>query len=847
MAEADLLVRTPVGRYSAPKGDPGWFGPDSVAWQVHADLASMLVGGLSALMLQTLHPLVMQGVDEHSNYRQDPFGRLQRTAEFIAGTTYGGDELAGTLVRRVRSIHAGVRGEARIAGMGRYRASDPALLTYVHVTEVWSFLAAHQRYSGHPLLVAEKNRYLGEMSVVAERLGARDVPVTTTDMRGYLRRVRPTLVGTEVARRTVRYLTGSPFGSGVAERYAYATPYRTRPPGGDSAHRRAASRHRPVTDPRGRHGPHGTVSAALPAPGVPLPHVLREYSFIADSRRGALVGPRGDLVWMCAPAWQDDAVFSAMIGGRGHYTVAPADPWFVWGGYYEPRSLIFRSHWVSDRGVVECREALSYPGDPHRAVILRRVMASDTPVKLRVELNPRAGFGASALRHLRCEGGVWTGRTGPLRLRWMGGEGAHVDADGALVLELPLRRGRAHDFVLEVSDEALPSDLPDADALWSETENTWATLATDCSQAAAPRDAEQALAVLQGLTCPGGGMVAAPTMSLPERAEAGRNYDYRYSWIRDQCYAGLAAASLGSHPLVSDAVSFVTERLLEDGPRLAPAYTTAGAPVPDERRLRGLRGYPGGSVKAGNWVNGQFQLDALGESLKLMAAAARNDLLTSEARKAVDVAVKAIRSRWKQPDAGIWEVEPDWWAQSRLECVAGLRSVAATGLIFDAGTSAECETLADRILTEVGRRCTHPSGRWQRSPDDERVDASLVLPPVRGAVGAADPRTVATYHAVRDDLARDGYLYRFRQDLRPLHEAEGAFLLCGFMMVLAALQQGDRVEAWRWFERNRAACGSPGLLAEEYDVQQRQLRGNIPQAFVHAILLESSVELGKAS
>ncbi|MHB1987074.1 MAG: glycoside hydrolase family 15 protein [Acidimicrobiales bacterium] len=580
--------------------------------------------------------------------------------------------------------------------------------------------------------------------------------------------------------------------------------------------------------------------------GTPLPHALREYSLLADSRRGALIGPRGDVSFMCAPSWHDDAVFSALIGGRGSFTIAPADPWFVWGGYYEERSLIFRSRWVTDRGVVECREALAFPGDAHRAILLRRVLPIDAPARLRVTLDPRAGFGRSSIRGLERTNGVWNGRSGSLRLRFMGAPDASYEPESGLVTEISLGRRQSYDFVVELSDVSLPTELPDADELWAATASAWADVTGDCSESVAPRDAEHAVAILRGLTQPGGGMVAAATTSLPERAEAGRNYDYRYAWIRDQCYAGLAAATLGPHPLVADAIAFVSARLLEDGGALEPAYTIDGEKVPKERNLRGLRGYPGGSDKTGNWVNGQFQLDALGESLQLFAAAAGTGQLSTEARRATDVAVRAIAARWKTPDSGIWELAPDWWTHSRLECIAGLRSIASPGLMIDASQAARCEALADKILAEVGRRCTHPTGRWQRSPTDERVDASLLLPPVRGGLPAGDTRTVGTYRAVHDELGRDGYVYRFRQDGRPLHEAEGAFLLCGFMMSLASLQQGDIIRAIRLFERNRAGCGSPGLFAEEYDVQQRQLRGNLPQAFVHALLLETSMALARA-
>jgi GH15 family glucan-1,4-alpha-glucosidase len=284
----------------------------------------------------------------------------------------------------------------------------------------------------------------------------------------------------------------------------------------------------------------------------------------------------------------------------------------------------------------------------------------------------------------------------------------------------------------------------------------------------------------------------------------------------------------------------VTARLLEDGPALKPAYTAGGGRVPAERSLD-LPGYPGGADKAGNWVNRQFQLDAFGEALQLLAAAGRLGRLSPEGLEAAQVAVDAIGKRWQETDAGIWEVGNRAWTHSRLSCVAGLRAVAA---LPQAGTGfGDCPALADMIVAAASREATHPDGYWQRAPGDPRPDAALMLPPVRGALPAADPRTLATLAAVRDQLASEEFVYRFRHDQRPLGDAEGAFLLCGFIMALAENQQGNDVSALRYFERNRAACGPPGLLSEEYDVGQRQLRGNLPQAFVHALLLESAARL----
>jgi GH15 family glucan-1,4-alpha-glucosidase len=568
-------------------------------------------------------------------------------------------------------------------------------------------------------------------------------------------------------------------------------------------------------------------------------HVLSEYALLADGERGILVGPRGDFAWMCAPRWDSDAVFSTLIGGAGVYAVTPAEPSFVWGGYYEPGTLIWRSRWVTTTQEIECREALSMPGDPHTAVALRRILAIDGDTRVRVFLDPRAGFGQHRPRQDSRRNGVWTARCGPLYLRWSGIPATARRRGGGLHAMITVPAGRHHDLVLEISDRPLREGPADPDLAWPATETAWEQAVPQLPGTIADRDARHAYAVMRGLTSSGGGMAAAATMSLPERAEEGRNYDYRYAWIRDQCFAGQAVAAAGPYPLLDSAVGFVTERILADGPQLKPAYTVSGGPVPDERRLH-LPGYPGSSAKVGNWVNKQFQLDAFGETLMLLAAAARHDRLDQDHWRAVEVAVAAIRERHRDPDAGIWELGEHRWAHSRLTCVAGLRAAAA---VAPAGRGAAWSGFADALLAEVTADCLHPSGRWQRAPDDDRADAALLFPALRAAMPADDPRALATLDAVHAELGCDGYMYRYRPDERPLGAAEGAFLLCGFATALALHQQGREVEAARWFERNRASCGPAGLLTEEYDITQRQVRGNVPQAFVHALLLESAHRL----
>jgi hypothetical protein len=573
------------------------------------------------------------------------------------------------------------------------------------------------------------------------------------------------------------------------------------------------------------------------------PHVLRGYALLADGERGVLLGPRGDCCWMCLPRWDSPAVFNSLLGGKGAYVVSPDHPRFVWGGQYEERSLIWRSRWVTTSGVVESRDALVFPGNPHTAVLLRRIRAADQPCRMRVMLDVRAGFGVDRIDGLSLDDGVWTGRSGSLRFRWFGAGDAQRCDDGSLRALIEVTPGEDHDLVLEVSDRELPKDLAQPSVAWRNTEHAWAQAVPAFTGTLADLDVQSAYAVLRGLTSSGGGMVAAATMSLPERAEQGRNYDYRYCWIRDQCLAGQAVAAAGSYPLLDDSVRFVSERVVEDGPGLKPAYGVTGDAVPAEKGVD-LPGYPGATVKTGNWVTSQFQLDPFGEALLLLAAAARLDRLDSMHWRAVRTLVRAIEEKWQQPDAGIWEVDDRRWAHSRLICAAGLRQISNAA---PREQGAQWQRLADVLIADTDANCLHPSGRWQRAPDDSRIDAALLLPLIRGAIPVRDPRSIATLEAVRAELGRDGFVYRFRPDERPLGEAEGAFLLCGFMMALADHQQGNDLAAVRWFERNRTACGPPGLFAEEFDIGQRQLRGNLPQAFVHALLFETAHRLAGSS
>ena len=333
----------------------------------------------------------------------------------------------------------------------------------------------------------------------------------------------------------------------------------------------------------------------------------------------------------------------------------------------------------------------------------------------------------------------------------------------------------------------------------------------------APRDARHACAVLRGLTSAGGGMVAAATTSLPERAEQGRNYDYRYAWIRDQCYAGQAAAAAGPDALLDNAVRFVTRAAARGRPRSSnPAYTVTAERSPTSGGCD-LPGYPGGSDIVGNWVNKQFQLDAFGEALLLLAAADRHDRLDADGWRAAGSRSTRSRNAGTEPDAGIWEIEPpalDAQPPDLRRRPARRGRAAARRPAAGDGPGWPHASLAGHR-----RRRVHPVGRWQRAPDDSRVDAALLLPAIRGAAAAGRPA-----HA--GDAAR-----RTQPSSPRTVTPTGSGMTSGRWATPRArsccagsswrwhcTSRASEIDAARWFERNRAACGPPGLFAEEYDV-----------------------------
>ena len=431
--------------------------------------------------------------------------------------------------------------------------------------------------------------------------------------------------------------------------------------------------------------------------------------------------------------------------------------------------LIWRSRWVTNDGIIECREALAFPGDPHRAVLLRRIIARRGHGAVSVALDPRAGFGrhrAAAASHRTTR--HWTaGRrrctcAGPATRAAPAPGQTGTGADWPLTLML----GRARTTTWSWRSRPPVRDRPpDPSLAWTPPSGLGARRSRAGAAAPPPRDARHAYAVLRGLTSAGGGMVAAATTSLPERAEAGRNYDYRYVWIRDQCYAGQAVAAAGADPLLDDAVRFVTDRLLDHGPELSPAYTVDGGAGPRPAHARPAR-LPG-RHRHGRQL-GQPAVPA--RRLRRGAAAVRRRRRGTTASTPTPGGRPDRRRRHRRPlerarrrDLGARRPTLDPQPADLRRRAARRRRAAARRR-----RAADWLALADTILADTASACVHPAGRWQRSPDDPGAR--------RRAAAAGDPRRAArrrpAHHRhlapVPRDLTEDGYAYRFRHDERPL-------------------------------------------------------------------------------
>jgi len=585
---------------------------------------------------------------------------------------------------------------------------------------------------------------------------------------------------------------------------------------------------------------------------------IEDYALIGDTQTCALVGRDGSIDWACFPRFDSGACFAALLGGRenGRWSVSPAAQTRRVERRYRDGTLVLETDMETADGTVRVIDFM--PVRDHRKPQLVRIVEGlRGQVEMHVDLVIRFDYG-SVIPWVRRRDGAVTATGGPdaLCLR------SEVELHGehlASVARFSIGAGERRSFVLTYfsSHETLPEPVDPHEAL-AETETWWrAWSSRGRTRGPWAEPVAVSLRVLKALTFgPTGGIVAAPTTSLPERPGGVRNWDYRYCWLRDATLT-LYALMLGGYMSEAEAWrEWLLRAVAGDRSHLQIMYGVAGERRLPERELPWLAGYEGSRpVRIGNAAHEQLQLDVYGEVLDTLYQARRFGIGPDHWAWSLERRLlNHLESRWREPDEGIWEIRgprQHFTGSKIMAWVAfdrAIKSVHGFGL---EGPVERWSAIRDEIHAEVCARgydaarntFTQAYGR----PD---LDANLLQLSLSGFLPVTDPRVVGTVAAIERELIQDGLVLRYRtdDDRGPdgLPPGDGAFLPCSFWLADVYVQMGRRDDAVRLFEQLLALRNDVGLLSEEYDPHARRMLGNFPQAFSHLALVNTAHNLTTA-
>lgn len=591
------------------------------------------------------------------------------------------------------------------------------------------------------------------------------------------------------------------------------------------------------------------------------PAPIEDYALIADGRTGALISRDGSVDWFCPPRFDSPSVFAALLGGpeHGRWRIRPADPEARATRRYLDGTFELVTRWECAGGVVEVHDAMPVD-DEHkvgveRTDILRRIMGVEGSVEMEVEL--RMHFDYARAR-------PWVRQTGPddaPALRATAGptalvvRGAPMRATGhAHVAAFAVAAGETRELSLTwFPSHRQPPEPLDAEAALAATARWWRRWDEHVEHDGPHRAAvERSLLVLRALTnIDTGGIVAAPTTSLPEDFGGSRNWDYRYVWLRD---AALTLEVLISHGFLDEAHHWrrwLLRAVAGDPDDVQIMYGIAGERDLHERELASLPGYGGASpVHIGNGAVDQYQGDVIGEVLVALEAARLAGVDETEFSWPLQRAlIERVIEGVEMPDNGIWEIRgtPQFFTHSRVMMWAaldrGVRAVRGHALPGDADRWAR---MRDRLRAEIEERGVHRDGHFVQHYATDAVDASLLVLPQVGFCDADDPRMLATVEEMERTLFRDGLVLRYRTEtgVDGLAGDEHPFLACNFWLVEQYAASGRRADAAALMSRLVGFANDVGLLSEEYDVRGRRHAGNTPQALSHLALVRAADALG---
>ena len=584
---------------------------------------------------------------------------------------------------------------------------------------------------------------------------------------------------------------------------------------------------------------------------------LEDYALIGDCETAALVSRQGSIDWLCWPRFDSGACFAALLGDERHgrWLLTAADPDARLSRGYRGDTLILETRIDTPAGAATVVDFM--PPRGRNSDVVRLVRGERGRVAMRMQLILRFDYGRTVPWVNRLEDGTWRAVAGPDMVT------LHTPVpvrgkDLTTVAEFEVAAGQTVPFVLTHGPSHLPPPPEiDPEASLRHTEGFW----TEWIDARRTTDGEWAGAVsrslitLKALTyAPTGGIVAAPTTSLPEQIGGPRNWDYRFCWLRDATLTLLALMNAGFH----DEARAWREWLLRAAAG-APAEVQIMYGLAGERRLTEyevdwLPGYGGSRpVRIGNGAHGQLQLDVFGEVLDAMHQAREAGLDSRAADWAFQRALlDHLAGVWRKPDQGLWEVRgaAQHFTYSKVMAwVAFERGVRAVRRLGLEGPVERWEALCRDIHAEVcAKGFDRVKNSFVQSYGSKQLDASLLLLPMVGFLPPDDPRVRGTIAAVERELLVDGFVKRYdpRAGTDGLRGGEGAFLACSFWLVDAYVLLGRLDDARRLFERLLALRNDVGLLSEQYDPGTRRLVGNFPQAFSHIALVNSAQNLAGA-
>jgi GH15 family glucan-1,4-alpha-glucosidase len=600
---------------------------------------------------------------------------------------------------------------------------------------------------------------------------------------------------------------------------------------------------------------------------------VADYGLLADCNSAALVDRHGSIDWLCLPRYDSAAVLSRILDpSAGHWSIQPTDA-FATQRRYLPGTLVIETTFSTETGRVRLTDAMAFAQGqrshdlgydaPHE--LLRSVEAIEGSVALTMELAPRPEFGLyPPLIRMLDDGARSFGGQSPLRLR--AGVPIEVDERSTIRSAFTVGESGSVGFALrwlpvEAQEPPQPTDPAEVPARIEDTAEAWRSWEAEHDiYEGAHRDlVRHSARVLKGLTFrPTGAIVAAPTTSLPETVGGERNWDYRFSWIRD---SSLTIEALYIGACSDEAEEFVSFMTSSAGGRagegsLQIMYGIGGEHDLTERELSHLRGWRDSApVRVGNGAWGQVQLDVYGELLNsLWLYRERLGALHPEIQAfAADLADTAAE-RWGERDQGMWEMrgEPRHHLSSKVLCWTALdRAVRLAPHLGEHAKAEEWAATRDEIKAAVLKRgWSQALGAYAQSFDSDELDAAQLLMPILGFLPAGDERMRATIEAIAAGLTEDGLVLRYRNEeglnADGLTGEEGTFVICSFWLVSALAKAGETERAEQLFDQLAGYANDVGLLAEEIDTQNDEQLGNFPQAFSHIGLITAAYEIDKA-